>query len=90
MNDFLLLAEEILQQRGDECPVGVVDEDGKVVQDSWAHARTASAVVFEMLSIAARERPEGNLHIRELVKSADPACLGKFWMVVGKGRAWER
>ncbi|KAJ1338602.1 ankyrin repeat domain-containing protein 50 [Microdochium nivale] len=82
-HDFLLLAKEILQQRRDECPVDVVDEDGKVIQGSWEHARSASAVVLDMLTIAAEGQPEGK--IQEVIRSADPACLGKYWMVVGKG-----
>jgi len=82
-HDFLLLAEEILQQRRDECPVDVVNEDGQVIQGSWEHARSASAVVLDMLTVAAKGQPEGK--VQEVVRSADPACLGKYWMVVGKG-----
>jgi ankyrin repeat protein len=45
-------AEEILNERMNQCPVNVVGEDGQVIEESWTSAVAASKLVVNIMSIA--------------------------------------
>lgn len=83
--DYYKSAEETLEERQNQFPVNVVDEDGQVVKESWASAVAASKLVVDIMGIARNRHPGWEAQVQQLMQSAPRDCLSKYWLVVGEG-----
>ncbi|RFU75464.1 serine threonine kinase [Trichoderma arundinaceum] len=73
-------ARETFEDTSTQRDLPILDEDKHPCQGAWEHMYEASALVFELLTIAKENRQSLQKRLDEAMKMSGKGCSGKLWI----------
>jgi hypothetical protein len=83
-HNFVQLAAEVAQRRKKVKPLEVIDEDEKLLANSWQYVQEASSLIHDMVLVTSRRESGWEASIQDLVNTKAEECKGKMWIVIGE------